>query len=148
MLIRCLLSACFVAVIAASAGLAQDLDDLGSGPIDVAALRRHALADIWTKLMADGLEQSAATSARSFAGSFPASGGVSVSSTAISTAGGQNAISMAYVNGKYKIEAVVPAEKGSLKVKLEGSRREIDQQLKKLPKSAQRMIRTQLHLDE
>ena len=54
------------------------------------------------------------------------------------------AISMAMANGQYQIEATVPAEKGQKTYRLEGTRREIDQQLKSVPTSLRTSIQKQL----
>jgi len=54
------------------------------------------------------------------------------------------AISMAYANGQYAIEAMMPVKRGYKKVRLEGTRRQIERQLEDLPKSMRQSIRSRL----
>ena len=56
----------------------------------------------------------------------------------------QQAIAVACANGQYKIEAMMPVGRGYKKVRLEGTRRQVEKQLADLPPSLRSAIRRQL----
>ena len=72
------------------------------------------------------------------------SNGRSRASKAAAVPAGSQAISLAYANGRYAIEAMMPVKRGYKKVRLEGTRPQIDKQLEDLPKSMRQAIQSRL----
>ena len=74
----------------------------------------------------------------------PSNGRSLASKGAVAVPAGSQAISLAYANGRYAIEAMMPVKRGYKKVRLEGTRPQIDKQLEDLPKSMREAIQSRL----